>query len=396
MKFYRKLPLHLFTWMFVISLGGSSCIERFEPTGESTSNVLVVEGHISDLAEPQTIRLSRTRPLNDTKNIPETGAAVEVSDSRGVRYAFLETAPGQYQSDPAVFAGQLGEKYVLHIRTAGGTTYKSSQVTLKKTPPIDDVYFEEVTRLNDAGETVWGISILLDAHDPENATSFYRWDWVENFEIKMPRPSKFVFQVDKDTVGGGYPVPRLQSVEFCYNADTSTNIMIESAKSKSQSKISRYELNFVSTNGFELQSFYGIIVRQYALDEGGYNYWSELKKTSEALGTLFDPQPYELRGNIYNETDPAEPVFGYFDASTIAVNSLVLIRDQLINSVFPYEICFGEIDSVQYDRVPEYLSMGYLIDTLGTFGMNFLYMAPARCSDCRLYGSLERPKFRPE
>lgn len=380
----------------VILLIFGECVQRFEPEVINYKNVLVVDGHISDQAEPQTIRLSRTRPLNVPANIPETGAIVTVMDGDGEIFEFPETEAGIYQSDPAVFKGEIGETYILQIKTEEGQNFTSSEVVLKKTPPLAKVYFEEVTRLNDLGETLWGIRILVDAHDPANATHYYRWDWVENWEIKVPVPSKYDFVVDEDTVGMGYPVPKPLQVELCYDSDTSRRIMVQSSAGQTDDRISQYEIHFVSTRGFKLRSLYGIIVQQYALSEEAFNYWSRLQRTTESLGTLFDPQPYELQGNIMGVSSQEDVVLGYFDASTVSVNSLVVAPDFFTTLQFPLEQCFGEIDTVNYERVSEMLQLGFLIDTLGPFGSTYVLMAPERCSDCRVYGSLERPNFRPE
>jgi hypothetical protein len=41
-------------------------------------------------------------------------------------------------------------------------------------------------------------------------------------------------------------------------------------------------------------------VYQYALTKDQYDYWTELKKNSEQLGTLFDAQPSQLNSNIHS------------------------------------------------------------------------------------------------
>jgi hypothetical protein len=191
-------------------------------------------------------------------------------------------------------------------------------------------------------------------------------------------------------------VPKERKNDICYNSDTSSRILVESTKLSGEARVKKFEINYVSTQDFKLKSLYGIIVRQYALDEKGYKYWSQLKAASEGLGTLFDPQPYELRGNVFNVDDVDEPVLGYFDASAVTVNSMVVARDLLEELEYPLEQCFFERDTVPFAQVSDFLQSGYLIDTIGPFGSTYLIMAPIDCSDCRLYGTLERPKFRPD
>lgn len=372
------------------------CLEKFEPTSVSPNNVLVVEGQLSDLDEPNVVKLSRTRGFGMDDVVSEQGATVKVLENGVTEYMFEEAQPGVYVNPATDLRGQTGSTYTLDIVLANGARYKSEPVVFKPTPPIEEVYYESERRLTDDRTVLSGIAIFLDTYDPSGSADYYRWEWMENWEIKVPISSKFDFQVFPDTVGGGYPVPKERKNDICYSSDTSRRIMVASKKLAGETGVRKFEINYVSTQDFKLKSLYGIIVRQYSLDEKGYKYWSQLKATSEALGTLFDPQPYELRGNVFNVDDVDEAVLGYFDASAVAVNSMVVARDLLEDLEYPLEQCFFERDTVPYAQVTDFLQSGYLIDTVGPFGSTYLIMAPVDCSDCRLYGTLERPDFRPD
>ena len=47
----------------------------------------------------------------------------------------------------------------------------------------------------------------------------------------------------------------------------------------------------------------------YALTRDQFNYWANLKKTTEYLGTIFDAQPSQLNNNIHCLSNPSEPVW---------------------------------------------------------------------------------------
>lgn len=383
---------------FLSLLFATGCLERFEPEVTSVASLLVVEGHISDLNEPNTIRLSRSRAVRSTAFVPETGAVVAVLDGSGRSYMFGEVKPGVYQNPASDLRGSVGESYTLDIVTTAGSHYQSEPVAFKQTPPINDVYHEADSRLTEDRTVLSGIAIFLDAFDSSRSTSYYRWEFIENWEIQVPIPSKFDFKLNADSSGMGYPIPKQVPVDICYSSDTSSRVLVASTKLLTEDRVTKYEVNFVSTQGFKLKSFYGVIVRQYALDETAFEYWDQLRAASESLGTLFDPQPYQLTGNVFNVDNIDEPVLGYFDASSVSMNSLVLDREQLERDslIYPLEQCLLERDTVPFRLVPDFLQSGYLIDTLGPFGETYLIMAPTDCSDCRLYGTLERPKFRPE
>jgi hypothetical protein len=61
---------------------------------------------------------------------------------------------------------------------------------------------------------------------------------------------------------------------------------------------------------------YSILVRQIALDYNAYLYWQALLGSTELTGSLFDPQPGQVTGNIHSVTNPKEPVFGSVSVST--------------------------------------------------------------------------------
>jgi hypothetical protein len=81
--------------------------------------------------------------------------------------------------------------------------------------------------------------------------------------------------------------------------------------------------------GQQLSVLYSIFVRQYALTEDGYNFLSLMQSNTESLGTIFDPQPSQLKGNIQCLTNPNEPVVGYVSAGTVQQQRIFISRNQL-------------------------------------------------------------------
>jgi hypothetical protein len=149
----------------------------------------------------------------------------------------------------------------------------------------------------------------------------------------------------------------------------------------------------VSTDGYKLSGLYSILVKQYALTEPSYRYWYELQKTSESLGTLFDPQPYEIKGNIRQVNEPEAAVLGYFDAGAVSAKRMFVDKVALLGQDIHYPIdpCIAEL------RYPPtvvefglYTQWGYLITAIEPY-----VMIPAECGDCRYHGSLEKPAFWP-
>jgi hypothetical protein len=369
----------------------ASCTEPFYPEPTGNQRLLVVEGHVSDADEPNTIRLSRTMPLNSRTPAPESGARVTLRTKEGVAFEFVETAKGSYESDPACFIGQAGVIYTLHIETTDGSYYQSSDVMLKLSPPIDSVYFERERRFTDlTGEELDGVKILVDTHDDSNKARYYRYEWVASYQIKVPFPSQWEFGAD-----GVFELVDYYSI--CYNSDTSKHILTINTVQLNDDRVSAFELNYINTISYRLRTAYSINVRQFTLDEQGYSYWNQLNKNSENLGTLFDPTPFPIIGNIHNTNDPDEVVLGYFDASTVEEKRLYITREKLdeLELTFPTDPCILEADTVKggYDEMLLRLSWGQRIITIPGIGGGALIMGPAECSDCRLLGNPDAPDF---
>ncbi len=71
-------------------------------------------------------------------------------------------------------------------------------------------------------------------------------------------------------------------------------------------------------NSVKLLDGYSILVTQLSLTQGAFQYWQQLEATTENLGTIFGPLPSQFSGNIHSVTNPSEPVFGYFSASSVS------------------------------------------------------------------------------
>ena len=74
---------------------------------------------------------------------------------------------------------------------------------------------------------------------------------------------------------------------------------------------------------------YSVLVRQYALDKKGYEFYELMRKNTESLGSIFDAQPSEQRGNFKCISDPGELVIGYVSAVTVDEKRMFISRIQL-------------------------------------------------------------------
>jgi hypothetical protein len=65
------------------------------------------------------------------------------------------------------------------------------------------------------------------------------------------------------------------------------------------------------------------------MTEDAFRYLQLIQKNTQQLGTLFDAQPSQLKGNIQSASDPNEPVIGFISASTITEKRISIWNSQL-------------------------------------------------------------------
>lgn len=357
-----------------------NCIERFDPPSQGYDDLLVVEAFINDGHEQLDVKLSRSTPLDTMAWIPETGAVVSVLDDMGEEFSLTETKAGIYQYPPNLNA-QIGRSYQLKIRTLTGARYVSDMVALRPTPDIDSVYwrFEEKPILG-----VKGLQVYLDTHDPNNNTWYYRWHFEETWVFRTPFDATLMYE-------NGQIIERPEDINTCWKHVNSTTIQLGTSSTLKQDIIYNYPVLYVDNTSERLSVRYSVNVKQFALSKEAYQYWKELGDLTENLGTLFDPMPFTIVGNIRNENDAEEVVLGYFDAAQVKEKRIFIANlDIPYMQIFnPYQYC--EDTLVGRGLVGEMILRGYFLSTV--IGLSDYQLSSPPCVDCRYAGTNVRPDF---
>ncbi|TYZ13551.1 DUF4249 domain-containing protein [Hymenobacter lutimineralis] len=370
----------LLAGVLLLVLGG--CVDKFEPDVlNSPQSYLVVDGFIN-LNGPTTIRLSRTKNKADAPVPVEADATVTIQDEAGAAYPLPEQEAGTYQS--AAMSLNPALRYRLRIRTAAGKEYASDLVAARQTPPIDKVTWALTNR---------GLQVYVSTHDDANATRYYRWRYDETWLFHSAYPSGVEY-VD------GVMQNRQENIYYCWGNESSTAIQLGSTSRLSQDVVKDFPLRLLESTSVKLGIKYSILVKQYALTAEEFAYWEKLKKNTESLGGLFDPQPTQLTGNVHNQADAAEPVIGYVGAATYTEKRLFIDRTELESIVrfqTGYESC-GKPDTVKLADVAFYFSNPNLLPLEGLYAGRTLIgytSSPGVCVDCRLRGTNVKPDFWP-
>jgi hypothetical protein len=350
---------------------------KLSPTG-----YLVVEGYLS-ANTPTQYTLTRTIGLPGDSAIPVvTGASVQVEGSDNSVYALPEQGNGTYGNtmlpiNPAI-------QYRLRIQTANGESYLSDFVPVKPSPPIDSV--------NWVFNQYNGVNIYVNTHDPNNATRYYRWTYDQTWQYIMPMQTYEYYDPDSNAV---FPRQPNQQVNRCWRNFISTALLIDNTTKLSQDIVYAYPLVNIPNNSEQLSSLYSIQVTQYALTDSAYNFLSQLQVNTESLGTIFDPQPTALMGNIHCLNNPAEQVIGFISAGTVQQQRIFIAENQL--PYWDYLITCRSLD-ITVPNIPDSLEFYFHYGIYTPIGPDFgNYTANlTACLDCTsLGGSNQKPSFWP-
>lgn len=355
----------------------SSCVKPFNPAIDNPiTNYLVIEGQIVS-GDETTIKLSRTRPVNDSATTsPENDAQVVIESGSGQVYSFQPVSDGVYRSQGAQV--NSSDKYRLRV-VAGGKTYLSDFVDVKQTPDIDSLSWAQDGNIN----------IYVNTHDPSNNTRHYRWEYIETYEYHAAYYSYLDFR-NGELV---FLEPE-EYREICYTTNNSSAILLGTTTALQNDIISMAPIISIPNDNSKISVRYSILVKQYALNAAGYNYWQLIKQNSQPNGDIFDPQPSQLYGNIHCVENPNEPVIGFVNASSVKEKRLFIRwaelkeRTEIDNSGLCRETFVDRQD------VAKFLSDGAKLPAYATGNGSIIAIANAVCVDCRLRGGVtQKPSF---
>ena len=380
-KYYPGNAMMRMRLLLILMCIGFACREPYEPPIISSSDsYLVVEGVLNAGAGSTDIRLSRTFKLDDTARFQtEDNAWVTVEGKDNTTRQLTMSADGIYSSPNLGLV--LGQEYRLRIVTASGQEYLSDYVMAKQTPLIDSVSF----RQNDKG-----VQIHVTTHDDSDNTRYYLWNYGETWEIKTYYFSQYKYE-------NGAVIRRGpgDDVSTCWKYGYSNSILIGSSASYETDSIPEAPVNFIGNGDERLAVRYSILIRQYALDKKGYEFYEMMKKNTESLGTIFDAQPSQIKGNIHAVSDAREPVIGNISATTVAEKRIFIEPADLDRWRF-----FQECNSYKIKNDPDSISMAYIggleiYDAVYTSaGLEAYLFSLGRCVDCtKRGGSLMRPPY---
>ncbi|NJK86265.1 MAG: DUF4249 domain-containing protein [Bacteroidales bacterium] len=276
-----------------------SCLEPFNPTVTETENsYLVFEGIMLNVLNESHIRLSYSQSLNSNiKTQVEANAIVSVETEPYNIIVFNPIGNGIYSAGIVPWNNYSRCKLKIEIPNR---IYESDFCQIKEAPEIDSITWKADDE---------GLHILVNAHDVNNDTWYYRYEYIETAEYHSYAQSYLMWDFESDSV-----VTRLKDdqIFFCWSTFSSKDIMLATSKNLSKDLLIDQEVVTIPPESWKHSWKYSILLKQYALTKEAYDYLYNIEKSNEEIGSLFDPQPVNVNGNIHCISNPDDKVIGFF------------------------------------------------------------------------------------
>lgn len=424
----------LFVTFFFLTTALVACIDPAELTINSTLNILVVDGTITNLPEAQIIRLNRSKadPLTGRfGSTPITNASLEVVLDSTQVIPCHETEAGTYQL-PSGFKGQIGHAYQLRFTLSDGTRYVSNQQVMQPVVPIGSVSSSYnpaslPVELQLAGGYRAGHDVFIDWQDPASQQNFYRWDWklwekqawcrscqqgiyaVDSILPRTYQDKTFYVSTKIPYEDCFVPINYLDPAQppfhgelYVYDYPCRTQcweILYSSA-------LDVFSDQF-SNGGQQLKRpvahipYYDstaclVEIRQMSLPQSAYGYFKRFQDQTQNTGGLADTPPSAPVGNIQNVANAQERVVGYFTASAVSAVRHWIDRKDVIG------LPFGQTDPLGKSKLPGselFYSLNLrqpLPEPIYPYPNIRLIGAPPRPATALCVPSTSRTPFKPE
>lgn len=267
------------------------CTNPDEIPFNSGESVLVVEGWLTNQAERQYVRISRTVPFTaNQKNEIISGARVRVQEFINTRlqqeFEYTYDQNGYYRS--GFIQGLAGNSYRLIIELPNGEIIQSGQELMQSVTPVDSLGYDFFLRDSEENPSI-ELTIYYPiawTSDPAEVQNYYRWKMYRN-DTLFSQPDE-IFLFNDRFINGNQ----------------------------------RYRQEFTM---FEYSLLDTVRAERLAISKNAFDFLSQLKAQTTSLGTNTAVSPAAVRGNLTNLSN-GELTLGYFGTTSLT-SSEVIITD---------------------------------------------------------------------
>lgn len=293
---------------FNLALLFANCVKEIDFSSPSADqDDLVITGRLTNLEEPQILRLTRPGNYDKQRFEPVRGATVTLSDDQGHSWQYLEfDRPDtlHFYHLPDGVHGEVGRAYTLDVQLANGKRYSTTAQVLPVPVPLDSVTVKgemlDVIRTN--GQVVQEpyLAVTAHTHTPSDGRGGYvRWDC---YAVQL------FFEIEKiyDPIS---PNQRTCFLTFYFNQQNAVQRNLSDLQpgaplslSIGSRRVDQYVQWRSCFNGYQLTT-----------SKEAFDYWKKVEQLLSQNGTIFDTPPAPIPGNLLRDGDPNQPALGFFE-----------------------------------------------------------------------------------
>ena len=309
----KNLFIVLITCVLVLS----ACLEEYKVPVNQKTQQLVIEALLTDevTSDLPSIKLSLTEQFGNTYSYkPVSGAFVQITDNEGKKTILqsVGSLQGVYQVNDFRFQAKVGKTYKLTVKLPDGRTYESPNE-----PMLTPVQISKLTAVFDNPVTrdalgIPNYRVFSEFQDPKNKDDFYRWNaWG-------------VYKRKSTGVICSFGLNLCNERCWLKKEDFGVNLFSDFGV---DGKLIRNKAVFESPIYFYGKHY--IEITQFTISRGAYQFWQRFLQQTGRSGTIFDPIPAPISGNLVNIANEADVALGYFEVASIARKRLEIPGDTL-------------------------------------------------------------------
>lgn len=230
--------------------------------------------------------------------------------------------------DPST-RGEIGRAYTLFVELEDGASYQSAPQTLVASPPIGNAYaeYERGRSINELGneqnEHFWNVFVETPVGQGDDV--FLSWRHRGVYEVET-FPEEYCDPPSVDC-NPGIAHPREVPPSCCkycyvteYGAEFNTSTSADIPGNQIQKQIASIPITYDKVYNYYLLEIY-----QLSVSKEVYDYLDLLNQQITGQGSIFDPTPATIEGNISNSSN-GEKALGMFYAAGVTTSQLNLNR----------------------------------------------------------------------
>lgn len=301
------------SWFFIVLLAGFSCIDSFPIETDESEGVLIVEGFVSTRLKYQRVKLTRAgrfSPEISDINRPILNAKVLIKDNLGKIIPLNSVGSGFYESE-VEFSAEIGMSYNLDITLSDGKRFISLPEKVMQVQEVDSLTYKAVrtvttNRLNDE----IGVEVTAHFQDPVDQVNYYYWKQIPSTYILVSEPELY-------HTPPWYNPPRqpwpLACCNRCFDTDIPTPFNIMTTDDFDfNGTYQRRPIAYVVDNGLRFKEIYRLDILHLSVSQEAQRFLRLADQQVRLTGSIFDPAPANIRGNMLSLQDKKETVLGFF------------------------------------------------------------------------------------